>query len=129
MKLEDFAVITETNKEFEEVVVSVLKAVEQKSWVVFNVYDIRERLEAKGFKHEPLKIIEICSGKHADRILNQDVFMSLCMPCKINIIKKNNKVLIASAKPTFASEIMPEIKKQNLEDIEQEIKEIINNSI
>ena len=47
MKLEDFAYIVETEKSFDEAVVSVLKAVEEKKWSIFNVYDIKERLASK----------------------------------------------------------------------------------
>jgi len=66
MKTNDFAYIAETEKSFDEAVVSVLKAVEQKGWSLFQIYDIKERLAAKGFEQKPLKIIEICSGKHAN---------------------------------------------------------------
>jgi len=76
MKKEEFACIVETGKKFDDAVVSVLKAVEQKGWSLFQVYDIRERLAAKGFEHKPLKIIEICSAKHASRLLRKDRFFS-----------------------------------------------------
>ena len=49
MKTDDFAYIVETKKNFEDAVVSVLKAVEQKGWVLFQIYDVKERLAAKGF--------------------------------------------------------------------------------
>ena len=65
MELEDFAYIVETEKSFDETVVSVLKAVEQKGWTLFQIYDVRERLAAKGFEQKPLKINAICSARHA----------------------------------------------------------------
>ena len=48
MKIEDFAYIVETEKSFDEAVVSVLKVVEQKNWTIFQIYDMKERLAAKG---------------------------------------------------------------------------------
>ena len=87
MNVEDFAYVVETEKSFDSAVVSVLKAVEKKGWALFQVYDIQERLAAKGFKHNALKIIEICSGKHADTFLNRNRLISLCMPCKINVLE------------------------------------------
>ena len=60
MNIKDFAYIVETNKSFDEAVTSVLKAVDQKGWSLFQIYDVRERLSAKGFQQKPLKIIEIC---------------------------------------------------------------------
>ena len=84
MKIEDFAYIVETEKRFDEAVIFVRKAVENKGWAIFQVYDYKEILAVKGFKQKPLKIIEICSGKYANQFLNKNKLTSLCMPCKIN---------------------------------------------
>ena len=126
MKIEDFAYIVETEKSFDEAVVSVLKAVEQKGWALFQIYDIKERLAAKGFEQEPLKIIEICSGKHANNFLNKNRLISLCMPCKINVLEDNEKVKIIGMKPAIISQLFPEVSREEVEEIEKEIKEMIN---
>jgi|SRR3989338_5563837 len=126
MEVEDFAYVVETEKNFDEAVVSVLKAVEQKGWTLLNVYDVRERLAAKGFEQEPLKIIEICSGKYANNFLNKNRLASLCMPCRINVLKENGKVKIAGMKPTIIHEFFKEIKREETEEVESIIKEIIN---
>jgi len=128
MEIEDFAYIVETEKSFEEAVISILKAVESRGWNLFNVYDVKERLAVKGFEQEPLKIIEICSGKHTNNFLNQNKLISLCMPCKINVFEENGKVKITGMKPTIMSEFFKEIKKEEAEEVEKVIKEIINNS-
>lgn len=128
MKTEDFAYVIETQKSFDKVVVSVLKAVEQKGWTIFQIYDIKERLAAKDFKQNPLKIIEICSGKHANNFLNKNKLISLCMPCKINVLEKNGKVKIASIKPTILSQFFPEVTKNEAEEVEKEVIEIIDNA-
>src|SRR3989344_6375697 len=128
MKQEDFAYIAETEKSFDEAVVSVLKAVEQKGWSLFNIYDVKERLAAKDFEHKSLKIIEICSGKHANNFLSKNRLISLCMPCKINVLKENEKVKIVGMRPTIISQFFPEISQQEAEEVEKELKEIINNS-
>ncbi|MBS3099194.1 DUF302 domain-containing protein [Candidatus Pacearchaeota archaeon] len=128
MKTEDFAYIVETEKSFDEAVVSVLKAVESQGWTLFNVYDMRERLAAKGFEQKPLKIIEFCSGKYANSFLKKNKLISLCMPCKINVFEENGKVKIVGMKPTIMSEFFKEIKKEEAEEVEKVIKEIINNS-
>lgn len=86
MDINDFAYITETEKSFDNAVVSVLKSVEQKGWSIFQIYDLQERLAAKGFEQNPLKIIEICSAKHANKFLNKNRLISLCLPCKITVI-------------------------------------------
>ena len=128
MKIEDFAYIVETEKSFDEAVISVLKAVEEKKWSIFNVYDIKERLASKGFEQKPLKIIEICSGKHANNFLNKNRLISLCMPCKINVLEENGKVKIIGMNPTMISEFFPEVSKEDAEEAERDIKEIVDNA-
>lgn len=128
MKIEDFAYVVETKKSFDEAVVSVLKAVEQKGWALFQIYDIKERLAAKGFSHEKLKIIEICSAKHANNFLNKNKLISLCMPCKINVLEENGKIKIVGMKPTIISQLFPEVTQDEVREVEKDIKEIIDNA-
>jgi len=128
MKAGDFAYMVETGKSFDEAVVSVLKAAEQKGWAVYQVYDVKERLAAKGFKQKPLKIIEICSGKYANQFLNKNPLTSLCMPCKINVMELNEKVMIVGMKPTMISRFFPEVDKKEAEQVEKDIIEMVNNA-
>ena len=128
MKTEDFAYIVKTEKGFDEAVVSVLKSVDKKGWSLFNVYDVKERLAVKGFEHKPLKIIEICSGNHANNFLNKNRLISLCMPCKINVLEEGGKIKIVGMKPTMISQFFPEVSKEEAEEAEKDIKEIIDDS-
>ena len=128
MNINDFAYIVETKKNFDEAVISVRKAVENKGWVVFQVYDYKEILAVKGFKQKPLKIIEICSGKYANQFLNKNRLISLCMPCKINVLEDNGKVKIIGMKPTIISQFFPEVSKEETKEVEKDIKEIIDNA-
>lgn len=128
MNINNFAYIVETEKYFDEAVVSVLKAVEQKGWSLFQIYDVKERLAAKGFEQKPLKIIEICSGKHANDFLNKNRLISLCMPCKINVLEENEKIKIVGMKPTMISQFFPEVSEEEAEEVEKDIKEIVDNA-
>ncbi len=129
MKTEDFLYTVETEKSFSDTVISVLKTVEEKKgWSIFQVYDIKERLEAKGFKQEPLKIIEICSGRYANELLNKNKLISVCMPCKINVLEENGKVKIIGMKPTIISQFFQEVNREEAEEVEKDIKEIIDNA-
>lgn len=128
MNQKDFAYVVETEKEFDEAAVSVLKSVEQKGWSILGIYDMKERLASKGFMHSPLKIIEICSGKHADNFLNKNKLISLCMPCKINVLEDSGKVKIIGMNPSIISEFFSEVSKEEAEEVEKDIKEIIDNA-
>ena len=128
MNEKDFVYLVETEKSFDDAVVSVRKAVEDKGWAIFQVYDYKEILAVKGFKQKPLKIIEICSGKYADRFLNKNRLTSLCMPCKINVLEEDGKVKIVGMKPTMISQFFPEVGREEAVEAEKAIKEIIDNS-
>ncbi len=128
MDLNELAYVVETNKSFDVAVVSVLRAVEQKGWALFNVYDVKERLAAKGFTQEPLKIIEICSAKHSNQLLNKDRLASLCMPCRIIVLEEKGKVKIASIRPSMISDFFPQITIEETKSIEKDTKEIIDSS-
>ncbi len=128
MNINDFAYVVETEKNFDEAVISVLKAVEQKGWALFQIYDVKERLAAKEFEQKPLKIIEICSAKHANNFLNKNKLISLCMPCKINVFEDNDKVKIVGLNPIMISEFFPEISEEETKEAEKDIKEIIDNA-
>lgn len=126
--MENFVYSVETKKTFEEAVISVLKSVDQKSWALFQIYDLKERLSAKGFNLTNLKIIEICSAKYANKLLSKNKFVSMCMPCKINVIEDNNKVYIAGMRPTIMPDIFQGITKEEAQEVEDEIISIINNA-
>ena len=128
METDDFAYIVETTKSFDDAVVSVLKAVEQKGWALFQIYDVKERLAAKGFSQKPLKIIEICSGKYANQFLNKNRLISLCMPCKINVLEEDEKVKIVGMKPTMISQFFSEVDKKEAEQVEKEVTEMVDNA-
>src|SRR3989344_7789314 len=122
MRVEDFAYIVETKKNFDDAVVSVLKTVEQKGWTLFQIYDVKERLAAKGLEQKPLKIIEICSGKYANQFLNKNRLISLCMPCKINVMEEDGKIKILGMKPSMISQFFPEVSQKEAEEAERDVK-------
>src|SRR3989338_2577665 len=128
MNSDNFAYIVETKKSLDDAVISVLKAVEQKGWALFQIYDIKERLAVKGFTQKPLKIIEICSGKYANQLLNKNRLISLCMPCKINVLEEDGKVKIIGMNPKIMSKFFPEVSPEEAEEVEKEVKEIVDNA-
>ncbi len=128
MNKNDFAYIVETDKSFDDAVVAVLKSVERKGWALFQVYDVKERLAAKGFEQKPLKIIEICSARHANNFLSKNRLVSLCMPCKVNVLEEQGKVNIVGMKPSIISKFFEEVSWEEAEGVEKELKEIIDNA-
>jgi uncharacterized protein (DUF302 family) len=126
MKIEDFAYVAVTQKSFDDAVVATLKAVEQKGWTIFAIYDVKERLAAKGFAQAPIKIIEVCSAKHAAKFLEKNKLISLCMPCKINVLEDDGKVKIVGMKPSIMAQFFPEVSPEEGDAVEREIIEIVD---
>lgn len=125
----EIAYQVETDKNFEAAVISVLQAIERKGWSIFQIYDISERLKAKGFAHQPVKIIEFCSAKYADEFLGKNRLSAICLPCKIVVLSemdKVKKVKIVVMKPIILSQLFPEISREEASEAEKEIEEIIS---
>ncbi len=128
MNLEDFTYVVDTQKSFDDAVVSVLREVEKKGWAVFNVIGISERLAAKGFNQKPIKLIEICNGKHANHFLNKDRYVSLFMPCRINVIEEDGKIKIGSMRPSVMSQFFPKVDPNEAAAVENDVIEIIDSA-
>jgi len=128
VKVEEFAYVVDTEKSADEAAVSVLRAVEQKGWAVFNVINISERLAAKGFDQSAVRVIEICNGKHANHFLNKSKYISLFMPCRISILEDGGKVKIASMRPAVMSQFFPEVAAEEAMAVEKDVIEIIDDS-
>ncbi|MDE1924951.1 MAG: DUF302 domain-containing protein [Patescibacteria group bacterium] len=129
MDTAEFAHVVVVHKSFDEAVVAVLKAVEQKGWALFAVYDVRERLAVKGFNQKPLKIIEVCSAKHAARFLSKNRLISLCMPCKINVLEEDGAIKIAGMKPSIISQFFSEVSAEEAQEVERELIEIVDAAV
>ncbi len=125
---EEYVYEAVTEKSFDEAVVSVLKNVEEKGWSIFQVYDLKERLAAKGFNQQPLKILEVCKGNYANALLNFNIHTSLCTPCRINIIEKEGRVSIITMLPEVTSILFDGIDKDMAKQIGEELKSIIDSA-
>lgn len=95
--LDEYTVATE--KDFDEAVASVLKAIKNRGLRVLHVHDIRGMLAETGFSTEPLKIVEFCSEEFAEKLLRTDIKMSLIMPCKISVYVKGGKTYMSTLRP------------------------------
>ena len=86
-------------------------------------------LKEKGFEFKPFKIIEICNAKSAYTVLKADIKIGLCLPCKINVYKKDGRTYISGMRPVILSQFFPQANLGNLpKKIDQIIQNIINDS-
>lgn len=125
----EFDYTVETAKPFEEAVQTVQQETSTAGFRVLYVHDVAATLKEKGFVIEPMKIIEICNAKSAYTVLQADIKIGLCLPCKINVYQKDNKTYISGMRPVVLSQFFPKANLGNLPtEVDKIIRDIINKS-
>jgi len=118
-----------TKKDFDSTVLSIQEEIAKTGFRVLYVHDVQKTLDEKGFKIEPMKIIEFCNAKSAYAVLQADVKIGLCLPCKINVYVKDNQTFISGMRPIILSKFFPEAPLGTLpEEIDKLIKVVIDES-
>ena len=125
----EFDYTVTTTKNFDSAVNSVEAETAKAGFKVLHVHDVQETLKDKGFEIEPFKIIEVCNAKSAYAVLQADIKIGLCLPCKINVYIKNGKTFISGMRPIVLSQFFPDAKLGNLpEEVDRTIRSIIDNA-
>ena len=122
----DFDYTVTTKKSFDEAVKAIEEETKAAGFRVLYIHDVAATLEEKNFHIEPLKIIEICNAKSAYTVLQADVRIGLCLPCKINVYQKNGKTYISGMRPIILSQFFPDA---NLGALPEEVDTIIRGII
>ena len=125
----DFDYTVTTNKSFDEVVTSVGKETKNAGFKVLYIHDVTATLKEKGFEIELLKIIEIGKEKSAYAVLQADMKIGLCLPCKINVYLKDGKTYISGMRPVILPQFFPQANLGNLPvEVDEIIRGIVDNS-
>jgi len=122
----DFDYTVTTEKTFNEAVKAVEQETKHAGFRVLYTHDVTATLKEKGFEIEPFKIVEICNAKSAYTVLQADIKIGLCLPCKINVYQKDSKTYISGMRPVILSQFFP---KANLGNVPMEVDEIIRGII
>ena len=118
-----------TQKDFDSAVSTVQEETAKAGFRVLYVHDVQKTLAEKEFKIEPMKIIEFCNAKSAYTVLQADIKIGLCLPCKILVYTKDGQTIISGMRPIILPQFFPDAKLGSLlEDIDKTIKGIIDNS-
>lgn len=127
MKNMDFDYTVTTEKSFDEAVESVAAETEKAGFRVLYIHNVKKTVGKKGFKIEPLKIIEICNAKSAYTVLKADIKIGLCLPCKVNVYIKDGSTYISGMRPIILTQFFPEADLGNLpKEVDKIIQDIIN---
>jgi uncharacterized protein (DUF302 family) len=122
----DFDYTVTTKKSFDEAVTSVEKETKNAGFKVLHIHNVTATLKEKGFEIESFKIIEICNAKSAYAVLQADIKIGLCLPCKINVYLKDGKTYISGMRPIILPQFFPQ---SNLGNLPVEVDEIIRGII
>lgn len=123
----DYTVIT--NKPFDEAVKAVENETKSVGFRVLYVHDVTATLKEKDFEIEPFKIIEICNAKSAYTVLQADIKIGLCLPCKINVYQKDGQTYISGMRPIILPQFFPQANLGNLPiEVDAIIRGIIDKS-
>ena len=120
----DYTVITK--KSCNEAVLAVEQETKNAGFRVLYIHDVTATLKEKSFEIEPFKIIEICNARSAYTVLQADIKIGLCLPCKINVYQKDSKTYISGMRPVILSQFFP---KANLGNLPIEVDELIRGII
>ncbi|OGC52424.1 hypothetical protein A2982_00800 [candidate division WWE3 bacterium RIFCSPLOWO2_01_FULL_39_13] len=129
MQIMKFDYTVETNKTFDKAVEAVELETAKAGFKVLHIHDVKETIGAKGFEIKPFKIIEVCNAKSAYTVLQAEINIGLCLPCKINVYIKDGKTFISGMRPIILSQFFPKANLGNLpEEVDQVIQNIIDSS-
>ena len=122
----EFDYTIKTEKSFGEAVAAVEQETKKAGFRVLYIHDVTATLKERGFKIEPFRIIEVCNAKSAYTVLQADIKIGLCLPCKINVYQKDGKTYISGMRPVILSQFFPQA---NLGNLPKEVDEIIRGII
>ena len=122
----EFDYTIKTEKSFGEAVAAVEQETKKAGFRVLYIHDVSTTLKERGFKIEPFRIIEVCNAKSAYTVLQADIKIGLCLPCKINVYQKDGKTYISGMRPVILPQFFPQA---NLGNLPAEVDEIIRGII
>jgi uncharacterized protein (DUF302 family) len=117
----------ESRKPFDEAVKAVQEKSLAKGFGVLHTHDVAATLATKGFKREPLKIVEICNARHAHEALEKDIHLALMLPCPIAVYTDRGKTFISTFRPSAMPRFFPDAGVEEVAaEVEKAVLEIVN---
>jgi uncharacterized protein (DUF302 family) len=112
-----------TDKTVGEAAAALQAAVQANHFGVMQVHNLKETMTKKGveFGHECL-IFEVCQPQQAKKVLDQDMSVSIALPCRISIYEEGGKTILATLKPTT---LLAMFNAPQLEGVAQEVEDTI----
>lgn len=120
-----------TTKSVPEAAAALHIAVQANHFGVMLVHDLKETLSKKGvaLAHQCL-IFEVCQPQQAKRVLDENMSVSIALPCRISIYEEEGKTLLTALKPTtlLAMFNTPQLA-QVAQEVEDTMIKIMTNAV
>lgn len=88
--------IETSNKSVQEVVDSIIEIATKYKFGIQHIHNVKETLKSKGIDlGNECQIIDICNPNIAQKLLSEDMSLSIIMPCKISVYTQDGETLIA----------------------------------
>lgn len=92
--------IVKSNKAFERAVADLDAAVRNHQFGVLHVHDLAATLRGKGQAFDgECKVFEVCSPRHAARVLATDLRVNMALPCRISVYTEDGHTRIGMIEP------------------------------
>ncbi len=120
--MQNFQYTVESRKSFDEAVKAVEQSTAEKGFRVLHTHDVAGTLAEKGFRRDPLKIVEVCNARYAHEVLQKDLSIALMLPCPITVYTQNGKTYVSTMRPSVIAEFYP---KAGVADIAAKVEETV----
>ena len=93
--------VVDSNKSVAQAAEDLAKAVAANGFGVLHVYDLKQTLASKGVElPNECRIFEVCNPRQASKVLQNDMNLSVALPCRIAVYEVNGRTRVATLRPT-----------------------------
>ena len=117
-----FEYTTRSDKPFDEAVARIEQKTAERGFRVLHTHDVAAILAEKGFRRDPLKIVEICNAKYASQALDKDIKVSSMLPCPISVYVQDGRTHISTMLPTVLVQFFP---NAGIEEMASEVEKAV----
>ncbi len=118
-------VTVSTDKSVSDAAAALQAAVQANHFGVMQVHNLKETMAKQGVKFErDCLIFEVCQPHQAKKVLDQNMSVSIALPCRISIYEENGKAILATLNPTT---LMGMFNAPQLEGVAREVEDTIVN--
>lgn len=121
--------IVDTTKDVETATRDLEEAVKRHKFGVLHVHNLKQTLKEKGIDFpNACKILEVCNPQQANRVLSQNMAVSMALPCRISVYEEGGRTKMATMLPTAMLAMFPkaEALKPVAEEVEQKILQMMD---